>query len=107
MFRRMPRAAWPIEIERVVDFEKVIVAADLNGPVAGVPHDELGGLPPDIGLDRRGFKKIFAWFHQCSLDWIVNRYQFCSVGKRGFHLDFVNHRGDPVHHVARTQNVGA
>ena len=73
MFRRMPRAACAVEVQRVVDFEKVIVAADLDGPVAGVPHHELRGLPPDVGLDRRRFQECIRlvswtyWMGSCTV----------------------------------------
>src|SRR5579862_9462179 len=52
-----------IELERIVDFEKVIVTAHLYRPVTSVANHEFSGRPTHIGLNGRGFKEVFSWFH--------------------------------------------
>jgi hypothetical protein len=52
-----PHASRPhaFELQRIVHFEKVIMAADLNRPVAGVPDRNLNGPAARISLDRLRF----------------------------------------------------
>src|SRR6478672_9741146 len=44
-------ALLPVEIKRLVGFEEMIVAADLNRPVAGIDHLQRRLAPPGIELD--------------------------------------------------------
>ncbi len=45
-----------IESERVVDFEEVIMAADLNRAIPRVPYDGFRRAPADVGLNRLRFQ---------------------------------------------------
>src|SRR6185437_2515506 len=47
----------PIEVERAVDFEEVVVRSDLNRPVARIAHLQLASSPPGIYLNRLFGKK--------------------------------------------------
>ena len=71
---------------------------------------------PGVRFDRpAGFiQKVFARFHvrvpSCSdgqSNWIVNGDKLGAVGKRSFHLHFVNHFRDAFHHLVAFQNCCA
>src|SRR6185437_740598 len=40
-------------------------------------------------------------------NWVVNAYEFCSIGKRRFHLDLGYHFGDAFHHLVTDQHLAA
>ena len=79
----------------------MIVAADLNRTVAGVPHHHVAVRRPTFASIGLRFEKVFAWSSHVALplDRIVHRHQLGAVRKRRFHLHFVNHLRDAVHHV--------
>ena len=54
----------PVELQCIIDFEEMIVAADLNGTVACVPYDQCEGATPQVRLDGLRFQQIFARFHR-------------------------------------------
>jgi hypothetical protein len=52
-----------LEHESAINFEKVIVAADLNWPVARVLNQNSGDATSDVRLDLSRFDEVFAWVH--------------------------------------------
>src|SRR6201984_3094553 len=40
-------------------------------------------------------------------NWVVNAYEFCSIGERCFHLHLGNHLGDAFHHQVTAQHLAA
>ena len=57
MSRRMPRGPCAVEVERAVGLDEVIVAADLDRPVAAVGHRELGDGAAGVQLDLAGARR--------------------------------------------------
>jgi hypothetical protein len=85
------------------------VAADLNGTVTGIFHEQARGATSCVGMDWAGgiIEKIFARFHvftSASFDWVVDGDELRAVGKRGFHLHFVNHFRDSFHDLLTHEN---
>ena len=89
----------------------MIVAADLNRPVAGVGHGhrdarntlvqrDVAGRGDDFARDDTGFTASAA-------DRIVDRHQLSAVWKRRFYLDVGDHAGDAIHHLIGAQHMTA
>src|SRR5438045_7108660 len=53
----------PVEHQRRVGLEEMIVAADLHRPVAEIGDAHLESLPAGIELDLAGGRHHFAWDH--------------------------------------------
>src|SRR5450830_78667 len=82
------------EIQGFVDFEKVVVTADLNRSVTGVDGPEGGGWPPrvelDIGVRRDDFTGCGQLCHkqETGAYRLVHRNQLGAVGEGAFHLQY-------------------
>ena len=50
-----------IELQSVVHFEEVIVAADLDRTIAGVPDDHCQGAAATVCVDGLRFEQVLAW----------------------------------------------
>ena len=58
-----PSRRLPIEPESTIDLKKVIVAADLNRPIAGVFHQHGYDSTRSVRFDLSRFDEVFAWVH--------------------------------------------
>jgi hypothetical protein len=58
-----PSGCLPLEYESAIDFEKVIVAADLNRPITRVFNQSSCDATTDVRLDISRSDKVFAWMH--------------------------------------------
>jgi hypothetical protein len=56
-----PPRRFPIEYKRAIDFKEVIVAADLNWPIAGVFHQNGRDATSDVRFDLSWCDEVFAW----------------------------------------------
>src|SRR5260221_204291 len=61
-----PSGRLPFEHESAIDFEKVIVATDLNRPIAGVFHQKGCDATSGVRLDLSRFDEVFPWIHGSS-----------------------------------------
>src|SRR5258708_34367399 len=58
-----PARRLPIEHESAINFKKVIVAADLNRPIAGVFHQNGCDATSDVRFDLSRLDEVFPWMH--------------------------------------------
>ena len=86
-----------VERQRGVGFGEVIVAADLDRPVAGVGDGQRGAGKAGVQLDVAGGREDFAG--DLSSDRLVHGDQLGAVGKRRLDLHVVDHLGDAFHHL--------
>ena len=99
-----------VELQRFVGFEKMVVAADLNGPVAGV--DDLERNLPSAGVDfdlalfddeLTRFDRVACAAFPCSYR-IMDRDEFCAVRKSAFHLNHRHKKSNARHNVISRQD---
>ena len=96
-----------IEMQRVVHFEEMIVAADLNGAVArcaGRPRVRVRAA--GVGLDRLASSRKYSpgFIASSSLNRVVYGDQLGAVRERRFHLHLVDHFRDALHDVGAGQD---
>jgi len=58
-----PARRLPIEQESAINFKKVIVAADLDRPIARVFHQNVYDATSGVRFDLSRFNEVFAWMH--------------------------------------------
>ena len=87
----------------------MVVRADLDGPVAGVGDAELesrsAGVDHDVAVRCHHLAR-----HEggpCAADRLVHRDELGAVGKRRLDLDVGDHRGDAIHDLVGSQDMGA
>ena len=57
----------PIEQQGRVGFREMVVAADLDRPVAGIRDDQRGAVEAGVQLDLAGQRQDFAGYHCITL----------------------------------------
>ena len=104
---------FPVKCERAIDFEEVIVTADLNGTIARVFHNHARGATSNVRLDLFWFDGVFTWVHGLEFeqrgqkdlplrflsDRIVNGDELSAVRKGSFNLHVMDHVGYAIHDV--------
>src|SRR5580704_17943560 len=85
------------------------MAANLYRPVAGVSDLNNDGSSVPVQHNLASCCKSLARYHvsPASVNWVVNAYEFCSIGERCFHLHLRNHLGDAFHHLVAAQHLAA
>ncbi len=56
------------ENQSAIDFEEMVVAANLNRPVAGVFHASSNDATVNVRFDLSLFDEVLAWVHCSNLD---------------------------------------
>ena len=94
----MPRAARAVEAQRRVGLEEVVVAADLDRPVAGVGDLERHGRRPAFSSMSPSAVRISPGIMALpSADRLVDGDELGAVGEGRLDLDVVDHLGDALH----------
>src|SRR5580704_11223544 len=89
-----------LEPQGRIGLEEMVVAADLDGPVARIGDRDRHGLAAGIEREVAVLGDDLAGYHVFLLpDRLVHRDQLGAVRKRGLDLDLVDHLGNSLHYL--------
>ena len=96
-----------IKIKRAVGLSEMIMAADLNRPIARVGNHQRDRLTAFVQCDCAAGRHQFSRYHSTPLtNGIVDGDQLGSIGERRFDLNVVDHFGDAFHALLAGDDVG-
>jgi hypothetical protein len=109
---------FPVKCEGAIDFEEMIVTADLNGTIATVFHQHGSDATSNVRFNLFRFDEVFTWPHglefeqsgqkdlplRLSPDRIVNGDELSAVRKGSFDLHVMDHLGYAIHDVLAFQD---
>ena len=109
---------FPFKCEGAIDFEEVIVTADLNGTIARVFHQHGSDATSNVRFNLFWFDEVFTWVHGLEFeqrgqkdlplrflsDRIVNGDELSAVRKGSFDLHVMDHLGNAIHDVLAFQD---